>query len=172
MAAILDDPALSLPERRAQIRALALQAFDVNEAARRVLGPHWAQRTPAEREEFATLFEALLERAYLSRLGEYGGERMQYVGERIDGDHASVRALIVTRKGTQIPVEARVLLHGDRWLIYDVLVENVSMVASFRSQFDRVIRTASYEELVRRLKAGASPDQGGPAPNPPAQSPK
>ena len=168
----MEDPALSLAERRAEIRAVALQTFDVTEAARRALGPHWAQRTPGEREEFAGLFQGLLERAYLSRLGEYGGERMQYVGERIDGEYASVRATIVTRKGTQVPVEARVLHRGDRWLIYDVLVESVSMVASYRSQFDRVIRSASYEELIRRLKAGASPDQSSPAPSPPVQSPK
>ncbi len=78
---------------------------------------------------------------------------MQYVGERIDGDYAVVRAQIVTQKGTQVPVEARVLRHGERWQMYDVLIENVSLVASYRSQFDRVIRTSSYEELVRRLKS-------------------
>jgi phospholipid transport system substrate-binding protein len=64
-----------------------------------------------------------------------------------------VRAQIVTAKGTQVPVEARVLRRGDRWLMYDVLIENVSLVASYRSQFDRVIRMSSFEELVRRLKS-------------------
>jgi phospholipid transport system substrate-binding protein len=77
------------------------------------------------------------------------------VGERIEGDFGLVRALIVTQKGTQVPVEARVLRRGDRWLMYDVLVENVSLVASYRSQFDHVIRSSSYEELVRRLKSRA-----------------
>lgn len=150
---VLDDPALNPGQRRAEIRAIALEAFDVAEAARRALGPHWPKRSPAEREEFIGLFQGLLERGYLSRIGEYGGERVQYVGERVDGDHATVRALIVTQKGTQVPVEARVLHREDRWRMYDVLIENVSLVASYRSQFDRVIRTSSYEELVRRLKA-------------------
>lgn len=153
MVRILDDPALTTPQRRAEIRAIALEAFDVAEAARRALGPHWPRRTPAERAEFQELFQTLLERGYLSRIGEYGGERVQYVGERIDGDYAVVRAQIVTQKGTQVPVEARVLRHGERWQMYDVLIENVSLVASYRSQFDRVIRTSSYEELVRRLKS-------------------
>jgi len=99
------------------------------------------------------LFQGLLERGYLSRIGEYGGERVQYVGERVDGDHATVRALIMTQKGTQVPLEARVLSRDGRWKMYDVLIENVSLVASYRSQFDRVIRTSSYEELVRRLKS-------------------
>ena len=157
MVRILDDPALTPRQRRAEIRAVALEAFDVGEAARRALGPHWPRRTAAEREEFQALFQGLLERGYLSRVGEYGGERVQYVGERIDGDYAAVRAMIITQKGTQVPVEARVLRRGDRWLMYDVLIENVSLVASYRSQFDRVIRTSSYEELVRRLKDRGQP---------------
>jgi phospholipid transport system substrate-binding protein len=150
---VLQDPALDQTQRRAEIRAIALEAFDVTEAARRTLGPHWPKRTPAERQEFIDLFQGLLERGYLSRIGEYGGESVQYVGERIEGEYATVRALIVTQKGTQVPVEARVLRQGDRWRMYDVLIENVSLIASYRSQFDRVIRTSSYGELVRRLKA-------------------
>jgi phospholipid transport system substrate-binding protein len=154
---VLEDPGLSQAQRRAEIRAVALEAFDVAEAARRALGAHWPKRTAAERDEFTGLFQSLLERGYLSRIGEYGGERVQYVGERIDGDYATVRAQIVTAKGTQVPVEARVLRRGDRWLMYDVLIENVSLVASYRSQFDRVIRTSSFEELVRRLKERGAP---------------
>ena len=153
MVKVLQDPALDQTQRRAEIRAIAVEAFDVAEAARRTLGPHWPKRTPAERQEFIGLFQGLLERGYLSRIGEYGGESVQYVGERIEGEYATVRALIVTQKGTQVPVEARVLRQGDRWRMYDVLIENVSLIASYRSQFDRVIRTSSYEELVRRLKA-------------------
>jgi phospholipid transport system substrate-binding protein len=154
---VLEDPALDQGQRKAEIRAVALEAFDVAESARRALGPHWAKRTPAEREEFIAVFQGLLERGYLSRIGEYGGERVQYVGERVDGDYGVVRAQIVTAKGTQIPVEARVLRRGDRWLMYDVLIENVSLVASYRSQFDRVIRTSSYEDLVKRLKERGTP---------------
>jgi phospholipid transport system substrate-binding protein len=82
---------------------------------------------------------------------------VQYVAERVDGDYATVRAQIVTSKGTQVPVEARVVRRGERWLMYDVLIENVSLVASYRSQFDRVIRTSSYEDLVRRLKDRGQP---------------
>lgn len=154
---ILEDPALNQAQRRTEIRAVALEAFDVVEAARRALGPHWPKRSVAEREEFTGLFQGLLERGYLSRIGEYGGEKVQYVAERVDGDFAIVRAQIVTSKGTQVPVEARVVRRGERWLMYDVLIENVSLVASYRSQFDRVIRTSSYEELVRRLKERGQP---------------
>jgi phospholipid transport system substrate-binding protein len=126
--------------------------FDVTETAKRALGPHWQQLTPAQREEFVRLFRDLLEQSYVSRIDEYGGERIRYVSERVDGDSATVRAMIVTRQGTEVPVESRLLQKGDRWLIYDVLVENVSLVGNYRSQFDRIIRTASYDELVKRLK--------------------
>ena len=74
------------------------------------------------------------------------------MGESIDGELATVRARIVTRAGVEVPVESRMVRRGERWLIYDVLIENVSLVANYRSQFDRIVRSSSYEELVRRLK--------------------
>jgi phospholipid transport system substrate-binding protein len=148
----LENPTLTASARLEAVRTVAGEAFDVTETAKRALGLHWQQRTSAERGEFVQLFQELLERGYLSRIGEYGGEQIKYVSEKIDGDQAIVRALIVTKKGTQVPVESRLLRKADRWLIYDVLIENVSLIASYRSQFDRVIRTTSYGELVRRLK--------------------
>jgi phospholipid transport system substrate-binding protein len=149
---ILDDPVLARGDRRAAVRKIAHEAFDVNETARRVLARHWQARTPAERDEFTQLFADLLERTYIARLDEYGGERIRYVGESIDGELATVRARIVTRAGIEVPVESRMVHRGERWLIYDVLIENVSLVANYRSQFDRIIRSSSYEDLVRRLK--------------------
>ena len=149
---ILQNPALTLTERREAVRHLAEEVFDVTETARRALGQHWQQRTPAEREEFVTLFANLLEQTYINRIDEFGGEKLTYVSEQIDGDRATVRARITTRNGTEVPVESRLLQKENRWLIYDILVENLSLISNYRSQFDRVIRTTSYEELVRRLK--------------------
>lgn len=150
---VLENRAMTPPERVEAVRAVANEAFDVSETAQRALGLHWQQRTPAEKQEFVQIFRGLLEQTYLSKIGEFGGERIKYVNERIDGDRAIVRAVIVTKNGTEVPVESRLLQKADRWLIYDILIENVSLVASYRSQFDRVIRTASYPELVRRLKS-------------------
>ena len=153
---ILEDPALKAAdkknERRAAVRKVAEDVFDLSETAKRALGPHWNQRTPAEREEFVQLFSDLLESTYIARIDEYGGERMKYVGEKIDGDNAVVNARVITRKGTEIPVEARMLRRGDKWLIYDVILENVSLISNYRAQFDKIIRTSSYGELVKRLK--------------------
>jgi len=149
---VLDDPNMARQDRRAAVRKIAHEAFDVAETAQRVLARHWQARTPAEREEFTQLFADLLERTYIARMDEYGGERIRYVSESIDGRMASVKARIVTRNGTEVAVESRMNLRGDRWLIYDILIENVSLVANYRSQFDRIVRSSSYEELVRRLK--------------------
>jgi phospholipid transport system substrate-binding protein len=152
---VLDDPALKTPERRqerrAAVRKIANETFDVAETARRALGPHWQQRTPAEREEFTQLFADLLERTYISKIDLYGGEKLQYTSEQLDGDRAVVRAKVLTKQGTEVPVEARMLKNGDRWLIYDVAIENISLVSNYRAQFDRIIRTSSFGDLVNRL---------------------
>jgi phospholipid transport system substrate-binding protein len=154
---VLDDPALKSEERKHERRAaahnVAVEAFDVQETARRALGPHWQARTPGEREEFVLLFAELLEQTYISRIDYFGGERLRFVSEKIDGDYASVRAHVVTRQGTEVPVDARMLRRGERWLIYDVVIENVSLINNYRAQFDRIIRSASYTELVKKLKS-------------------
>ncbi|MBI2217028.1 MAG: ABC transporter substrate-binding protein [Candidatus Rokubacteria bacterium] len=153
---ILEDPAMrgedKRDERRAAVRKVAIQVFDVEETARRALGRHWQGRTPDERREFVDLFADLLERTYLSKIDFYGGERLKYVSESLEGDRAIVRAKVVTKQGTEVPVEARMHQRGDRWLMYDVLLENISLVGNYRAQFDQIIRTSSYQELVRRLK--------------------
>ena len=153
---VLEDPALKPEdrrhERRAAVRKLATEIFDVQETARRALGPHWQQRTPAEREEFVQLFAELLEQSYISKIDLFGGEKLRYTEEKVDGDNAVVRAKVVTKQNTEVPVEARMLRRGDRWLIYDIVIENISLIGNYRSQFDRIIRTSSYADLVRRLK--------------------
>jgi phospholipid transport system substrate-binding protein len=153
---VLDDQALKAPERRqerrAAVRKIANETFDVAETARRALGQHWQQRTPAEREEFTQLFADLLERTYISKIDLYGGEKLQYTSEQLDGDRAVVRAKVLTKQGTEVPVEARMLKNGERWLIYDVAIENISLVPNYRAQFDRIIRTSSFADLVNRLK--------------------
>jgi phospholipid transport system substrate-binding protein len=153
---VLEDPALKADdrrhERRAAVRKLAAEAFDVQETARRALGRHWQQRTPAEREEFVQLFADLLEQTYIAKVDLYGGERLRFTDERVDGDSAVVRARVLTRQGTEVPIEGRMHKRGERWLIYDVAIENISLIANYRAQFDRIIRSSSYGELVKRLR--------------------
>jgi phospholipid transport system substrate-binding protein len=149
---ILEDAALPADAKRAAVREVAAQVFDMTETARRALGRHWHGRTPAQQEEFVQVFADLLERTYIAKIDLYGGEQLQFSGETIDGGYAVVRGKVITRQRAEVPVEARLRRRDDRWLIYDVVIESVSLVGNYRSQFDRIIRASSYEELVRRLK--------------------
>jgi phospholipid transport system substrate-binding protein len=149
---VLEDKHLKPQDRRAAVRKVANEVFDVSETAKRALGRHWQARTQAEREEFTAIFADLLEGTYIAKIDRYGGEQIRYTGEVIDGDFATVKARILRKGGVEVPVEARMLKRGGRWLIYDLLIENISLVNSYRSQFDQIIRSSSFAELVRRLK--------------------
>ncbi len=138
--------------RRAEIRRAADSLFDFPEMARRALGRHWADRTPTEREEFVRLFTDLIAHSYIGKIDRYAGEAIAYTGERVDGDEASVRSQVVTANGSQIPIEYRLHRVNDNWSAYDVLIENVSLVGTYRSQFDRIIKAESFAQLVRRLR--------------------
>ncbi len=139
-------------QRRQEIRRLADSLFDFAEMSRRALGRHWADRTPGERDEFVGLFTELMARAYIGKIDRYTGEPIAYVGERIDGDQASVQSRIVTAKGSEVPVEYRLHRVREQWAVYDILIGNVSLVATYRSQFDRVIKTESFGALLQRLR--------------------
>jgi phospholipid transport system substrate-binding protein len=154
---VLEDPDLRkdvrTAERRAAVRKIATEIFDFTEITRRCLGTHWQARTPDERDEFTRLFTDLLERAYVGKLESYSGERIVYLGDAVADDTASVRTRLVTKQGTEIPVEYRMHRRDGRWRIYDVAIEGVSLVANYRAQFNKTIQTASYAGLVERLRA-------------------
>ncbi len=140
-------------ERRAAIRKQAEAIFDFTETGKRALGQHWQSLNDSQREEFVSLFTDLLERSYINRIEQYSGERIVYAGDSIEGETATVRTKFITKQGTEIPVDYRLVRRGDRWLAYDVLIEGVSLVSNYRTQFDRIMRTASYPELARRMRA-------------------
>ena len=154
---ILEDPTLKgdakLKERRAAIRRVATDVFDFTESARRALGPHWERRTAQERQEFSRLLGDLLERTFAARLEQYAGERIQYTGESVDGNLATVKTRIITKGGAALAVDYEVLQRGERWFVYDVWIEGVSLMNNYRAQFNKIIQTSSYEDLVRKLKA-------------------
>ena len=139
--------------RRAAVRQAANRLFDFEETAKRALGPHWQQRTPAEHEEFVRLFSDLLEAAYVGKIDLYQGEKITYVGETVDGDQATVKTRIVTKQGNEVPVDYRLSREKDRWRVYDVIIEGVSLVADYRTQFNKIIQTSSYDDLVKRMRA-------------------
>ncbi len=155
--AVLQDPKMKpdsmADERRAAIRKEAESIFDFTETAKRALGRHWQNLSDSERQEFVALFADLVERAYINKIERYSGENIVYVGESTEGELATVKTKFVTKQGTEIPIDYRLLRRGDRWVVYDVLIEGISLIGNYRTQFDRILKTGSYQELVRRIKA-------------------
>ena len=155
---LLEDPELKkeskAKDRRVAVRKIANEIFDFSETAKRSLGRHWLARTPAERDEFVQVFTDLLERSYISRVELYGGEKIQYVSDTIEeGEQAKVQTKLVTKGGGEIPIEYRMHKKADRWLVYDVIIEGVSLVSNYRTQFNKIIQTSSFQELVKKMKS-------------------
>jgi phospholipid transport system substrate-binding protein len=151
---VLDDPTLKdkAAERREAVRRIASEVFDYNEMARRSLGTHWNARTPEERKEFVALFSDLLDRAYFAKIDTYQGEKVRYGSETMEGDLATVKTAVIGKDGKEIPIDYRMHQVNGRWAVYDVSIGGVSLVANYRTQFNRVVTTESYESLVQRLR--------------------
>jgi phospholipid transport system substrate-binding protein len=153
---ILRDPELKgdakANERTAAVNKVADEIFDFGETAKRALGQHWAQRTAAEREEFVRLFTALLQRTYISKVDQYNSE-MTFQDDVVDGNQAIVRTTLLLGKGSEMSLDYRMHHPRDRWQVYDLSIDGTSLVANYRSQFNKIVRTESYEGLVARLKS-------------------
>lgn len=144
---------VAMPDRtRVEIRQIADQLFDFEEIARRCLGRNWAGRTKAERTEFIPLFTDLLERAYIGKVESYSGEKILYTGEIVDGQYALVRSRIITRRRTETALDYRLHQVDGKWKVYDVLIDNVSFVSTYRSEFNRVLQSSSWDDLMERLR--------------------
>jgi phospholipid transport system substrate-binding protein len=152
---VLDDPSLKgkVAARRAAVRKISEEIFDYPDTARRALGQHWNARTPEEQREFVGLFADLLDRAYFSRIDRYQGEKVRYGAETINGNEAIVKTMIVTQAGSEVPVDYRMHQVAGRWLVYDVNIEGVSLVSNYRTQFNKIVQTESYQSLVQKLRA-------------------
>jgi phospholipid transport system substrate-binding protein len=127
----------------------------------RLVAVEWKDRIPQEREEFTRLFRNLLENAYAGKIEGYKGEKILYRKESVDLPYAEVHTVIVMLQGDEIPVDYRVLKDGARWRIYDIVIEGVSLVNNYRSQFAGILQKSSYPELVRRLKSTIQQQEKG-----------
>ncbi len=154
--AIVGDPALKDPakekERRDKIRKAVDEMCDWQEMSRRSLGRHWAQRSEQEKKEFIELFGQLLERTYIDKVESYSGEKVNYTGERMDGDYAEVDVKIVTKKNTEIPVVYKLRSKDQKWWAYDIVIEGVSLVNNYRTQFSDILAKSSFEGLMKKLR--------------------
>jgi phospholipid transport system substrate-binding protein len=154
---VLQDKALQGPEntekRRDKMRQAVFQRFGFEEMAQRALGQYWPKRTPAEKKEFTTVFGELLERSYINKIESYTGEqKVLYTKETVDKDYASVRTEIVVKRDANVEVVYQLLRHEGNWQVYDVVIEGVSLVNNYRTQFHNIISHESYEALLKKLK--------------------
>jgi len=156
VTAILNDPTLKSAakkgERIERLRQVIFPKFDFAEMAKRSLGPNWQRRTPEEQQEFVKLFRELLENSYVENIDSYNGEKVNIVGDKEEKDFAQVNTKIVNNKGEEFAVDYRLLQSGGDWKIYDVVIENISVVNNYRSQFNRVIAKSSFEDLLQKLR--------------------
>jgi phospholipid transport system substrate-binding protein len=154
--AVLQDPSLkpesSQKERRDRLRQVIFARFDFAEMAQRSLGPEWRRRSPAEQQEFVNLFTDLLQENYIGTIESYNGDKVIYNRELQDQNNAEVQTTLTTRSEAAYSINYRLRLVGRDWKVYDVVIENISLVNNYRSQFSRVISKSSYEELVRTMK--------------------
>jgi phospholipid transport system substrate-binding protein len=154
--AIMQDPNLKGPEkqkdRRSKLKSVINPKFDFAEMAKRSLGPHWQRRSPEEQKTFVELFTELVEGAYLDAIESYNGEKVVIVKDTQDKTFADVTSKVMTKKGEEFAVDYKLQQVDGGWKVYDVVLENVSVINNYRSQFNRVIGKSSYEDLLSKMK--------------------
>jgi phospholipid transport system substrate-binding protein len=152
---ILNDDSMKAPAklqpRRRMLEQVIAQRFDYAEMSKRALAANWTPLTNEQRDEFVDLFKAFLSDRYASKIEGYSGEQVEYLSERLDGQYAEVRTKLVSSK-VEIPMDYRLINKAGRWYAYDIVVDGVSLVKNYRSQFTSIIRSYSYDELVHRLR--------------------
>jgi phospholipid transport system substrate-binding protein len=151
---VVSNKALPPAERRVKVRQAVLQHFGFDEMSQRALGQHWSTLTPPQRQEFVTLFTDLLERSYMTRIESYNADvhGVRYLKEEIDQDHATVYTEIVSKRDLPAAVEYRLLHRDGHWKVYDIVIEGVSLVNNYRTQFNTIIVKDSYAGLVKQMR--------------------
>lgn len=153
---ILSDPNLKGDGKNNLRHQLAREAilprFDFNEMAKRSLGSHWRRLTAEEQRKFVSVFSQFLEKIYITRIDAFNGEKFIYTGEQVDQDYARVDSKVQIATGKEYSIRYKLHLVANDWKIYDVVVENISIVNNYRAQFSRIIDQSSYEQLVYRME--------------------
>lgn len=155
---LLNDTELKKPEhaaeRRSQLVSIIGERFSCEEMSKRSLGDEWAKLTEGEQQEFIRLFRTLLAKSYAGKIEGYAGAPVRYLAERLADGYAVVRAQILTSKN-EFMLDFRMVEKAGDWLVYDVVVDGISLMNSYRGQFARVLTFASTEGLLERMREKA-----------------
>ena len=152
LAIVNDRNPKAAQDRREQLRQTIYPRFDFTEMGKRSLGPHWTRLSPQQQQDFVSVFRELLESAYVDQIESANGDKVVYGREQTEGDTAIVPTKVVTSKGEEVAIVYKLHQDGGDWKVYDVVVEDISLVNNYRSQFNRVLANASFDELMRRLQ--------------------
>lgn len=153
---VLRDPKLKSPDAKQikteKLRVIYKDMFDEMEFSRRTLTRNWKSFTPEQRVEFVHLFEQVLEKSYLDKILDYSNEKIVFYKETlIPENKAEVQSKIVT-SSKEIPIDYRMILKDGKWKVYDVVVENVSLVQNYRTQFNEILADGTPEQLLQTLR--------------------
>lgn len=140
-------------KRRQALKKSISTIFDYSEMAKRSMGKYWNMRTPAEKKHFTELFASLLENSYASKIESYNNEKIVYIRDFVDGNYAEVKSKVVTPARDEFTLDYRLAKQNGKWMVYDVIIEGVSLVSNYRSQFNKIITANGYNKLVEKLQS-------------------
>src|SRR6266704_6917562 len=143
----------SAQKRRQALKKTIGNIFDYNEMAKRSLGKHWSQLTPDEKKQFADLFATLLENSYAGKIESYNNEKIIYIKETVDNEYAEIKSKVVTAARDEFTLDYRLFKQDGKWMVYDVIIEGVSLVSNYRSQFNKIITSSGYAKRVEKLQS-------------------
>lgn len=158
---VLKQPAYKDPIKRvplrAQIEKYVHEIFDFGEFSARTVGRNWPTFSEAQKQRFDTAFANLLLITYLDKVQGYNGEKIAYTKEVMSskGDRAEIQTVVTLSDGKAVPVAYRMMLKNGHWVVYDVLIENVSLIKNYRSQFQDVLSRGTPEQLIDKVEARA-----------------
>jgi phospholipid transport system substrate-binding protein len=149
-----DSPGPKIRQRRAEILTIVDEYFSFQEMARRALGRPWKDQPPEKQQEFVKLFKDLLFNTYVGRVETYTGsnEKISYDEEKVEGEYALVKTRIRDYKNTDVQVDYRLRQLNGEWKAYDVIVEGISFIDNYRSQFSSILASESFDSLLSRLR--------------------
>lgn len=150
--AILQNAQLDKDEKRTQMSKVIEKRFDFRAMSQRTLATNWKKTTNEEKQQFVDLFSQLIENSYVGKLEAYTNEKVNYTGEKVKGRKAVVETLIITTS-TDIPVDYRLYQKGDQWLVYDVIIEGVSLISNYRSSYQEIMKKEGFDGLLAKMQA-------------------
>jgi len=152
MLEILKNEQLDKEDKRAQMSTVINERFDFRAMSQRTLATNWKKTTDEEKQQFVALFSQLIENSYVGKIEAYTNEKVEYPGEKIKGRKAVVETLIIT-SSADVPVNYRVYQKDGQWLVYDVIIEGVSLISNYRSSYQEIMKKEGFDGLLAKMQA-------------------